>query len=118
MLVILPVHATAATGAGRVGHHKSESARLALAVRRCEPLFLPSYSPDCTPIEQTFSNVKAFLRSLGACTQEALQEAARLAIEAIPRRWGHLVCSCRIPTLCSTHLGVALTSATEDEPDG
>jgi transposase len=46
---------------------------------------LPSYSPDCTPIEQAFSKIKAILRGLGARTKEALQEAVRLAIEAITR---------------------------------
>jgi transposase len=54
-----------------------------LARRGCEVLFLPPYSPDCTPIEQVFSKVKAILRGLGARTKEALQEAVRLAIEAM-----------------------------------
>jgi hypothetical protein len=40
-------------------------------------------TPDFTPIEQAFSKLKAILRGLGARTQEALQEAVRLAIEAI-----------------------------------
>jgi transposase len=43
----------------------------ALAVRGCEVLFLPPYSPDCTPIEQAFSKLKAVLRGLGARTREA-----------------------------------------------
>ena len=55
----------------------------ALAARGCDLLFLPPYSPDFTPIEQAFSKVKAILRGLGARTQEALQEAVRLAIAAI-----------------------------------
>ena len=53
--------------------------------RSCELLFLPPYSPDFTPIEQAFSKIKAILRGLGARTQEALQEAVRLAVEAITR---------------------------------
>jgi transposase len=63
--------------------HKAERIRAALAARQCEVLFLPPYSPDFTPIEQAFSKVKAILRGLGARTQEALQEAVRLAIAAI-----------------------------------
>ncbi len=37
-------------------------------------LFLPTYSPDFSPSEETFSKVKAFLRRTGARTREALQE--------------------------------------------
>ena len=37
-------------------------------------LFLPAYSPDFSPSEETFSKVKAFLRRTGARTREALQE--------------------------------------------
>jgi transposase len=48
-------------------------------------LFLPPSSPDCTPIEQAFSKRKALLRGLGARTREALEEAVRLAVEAITR---------------------------------
>ena len=63
--------------------HKAASIRHALEARGCTLLFLPPYSPDCTPIEQAFSKLKAILRRLGARTKEALQEAVRLALEAI-----------------------------------
>jgi transposase len=63
--------------------HKAASIHQALAARQCTLLFLPPYSPDFTPIEQAFSKIKALLRGLGARTKEALQEAVRLAIEAI-----------------------------------
>ena len=63
--------------------HKAASIRQALAVRGCELLFLPPYSPDFTPIEQAFSKLKAILRGLGARTHEALWEAVRLALDAI-----------------------------------
>jgi transposase len=63
--------------------HKSASIREAIEARGCELRFLPPYSPDFTPIEQMFSKIKALLRGLGARTKEALQEAVRLAIEAI-----------------------------------
>ena len=65
--------------------HKADSIRLTIAARGCQLLFLPPYSPDFTPIEQAFSKIKAILRGLGARTKEALQEAVRLAIEAITR---------------------------------
>ncbi len=63
--------------------HKAESIRQSLAARGCSLLLLPPYSPDFTPLEQAFSKLKAILRGLGARTREALQEAVRLAIEAI-----------------------------------
>jgi transposase len=66
--------------------HKGASIREVIEARGCLLLFLPPYSPDFTPIEQAFSKLKAILRGLGARTKEALQEAVRLAIEAITRR--------------------------------
>jgi transposase len=65
--------------------HKAARIREALAARGCSLLFLPPYSPDFTPIEQAFSKLKAMLRGLGARTREALEEAVRLAVEAITR---------------------------------
>jgi transposase len=63
--------------------HKAQSIRQALAARHCQLLFLPSSSPDCTPIEQACSTLKAIRRRLGARTKEALWEAMRVAVEAI-----------------------------------
>ena len=65
--------------------HKGANIREVIEARGCQLLFLPPYSPDFTPIEQAFSKIKAILRGLGARTKEALQEAVRLAIEAITR---------------------------------
>lgn len=65
--------------------HKAASIRQAIESQGCALLFLPPYSPDFTPIEQAFSKIKAILRGLGARTRDALQEAVRLAIEAITR---------------------------------
>lgn len=65
--------------------HKSASIRQAIESQGCDLLFLPPYSPDFTPIEQAFSKLKAILRGLGARTRDALQDAVRLAIEAITR---------------------------------
>jgi transposase len=66
--------------------HKAARIRQALEASQCALLFLPPSSPDFTPIEQAFSKIKAILRGLGACTKEALQEAVRLAIEAITQQ--------------------------------
>ena len=65
--------------------HKADRIRQAIEACHCQLLFLPPSSPDFTPIEQAFSKSKAILRGLGARTKEALQEAVRLAIEAITR---------------------------------
>ena len=63
--------------------HKAASSRQVIEARQCTLLFLPSYSPDFTPIEQAFSKIKAVLRRIGARTTEALWEAMRVAVEAI-----------------------------------
>ena len=66
-----------------VSVHKAASIRRAFAARHCELLFLPPYSPDCTPTEQAFSKIKAILRGLGARTLDALWEALHVAVGAI-----------------------------------
>jgi transposase len=65
--------------------HKAATIREAIEARDCELLFLPPYSPDCTPIEQAFSKVKALLRGVGARARDALLEAICLAVDAITR---------------------------------
>ena len=55
--------------------HKGERVRQAIEAKGCQVLFLPSYSPDFSPIEETFSKLKSFLRRAGARTREALEEA-------------------------------------------
>lgn len=63
--------------------HKGARVRQLIEARGCQLLFLPAYSPDYSPIEETFSKVKAFLRRLGARTHEALQEALAQALETV-----------------------------------
>jgi len=55
--------------------HKGKKVEQLLQARGCQLLFLPGYSPDFSPIEETFSKVKAHLRRAGARTREALQDA-------------------------------------------
>jgi len=63
--------------------HMGERVRQALSDKKCQLLFLPSYSPDFSPIEEAFSKLKAFLRCVGARTPEALQEAIGQALLTI-----------------------------------
>jgi transposase len=63
--------------------HKGEKAQIAIEAKGCQLLFLPSYSPDFSPIEETFSKLKAVLRRIGARTQEKLQEAIGQALLTI-----------------------------------
>jgi transposase len=65
--------------------HKADSMRRAIAACDCARLFLPPSSPDCTPIEQAISKLKAMCAGWAARTREALEEAVHLAIEAITR---------------------------------
>lgn len=63
--------------------HTADKVRLAIEARGCQLLFLPSYSPDLSPIEEAFSKLKAVLRRIGARTPGALQEAIGQALLTI-----------------------------------
>src|SRR5207237_2825359 len=63
--------------------HKGVKVRNAIEARECQLLFLPSYSPDLSPIEEAFSKLKAALRRASARTREALEEAICQALELI-----------------------------------
>jgi transposase len=43
--------------------------------KECQVLFLPAYSPDFSPLEETESSLKTYLRRAGARTREAREEA-------------------------------------------
>jgi transposase len=55
------------------------------AIARCgaQLIYLPSYSPDLSPIELGWAKFKACLRRAGARTREALEEAMTDAMESI-----------------------------------
>jgi transposase len=55
--------------------HKGTRVQQLIEERGAQLLFLPAYSPDFSPIEESFSKLKTFLRRVGARTREALQEA-------------------------------------------
>ena len=45
--------------------------------------YLPVYSPDLNPIEKMWSKMKAILRKLKARTQEELDAAIKIALDAV-----------------------------------
>jgi transposase len=69
--------------------HKGARVRQLLEEHGCQLLFLPAYSPDFSPIEETFSKLKAFLRCAGARTREALQAALSQALETVTAQDAH-----------------------------
>ena len=66
--------------------HKSERVRQAIERQGARLLFLPSYSPDFNSIEMAFSKLKVLLCKAAARTHDALVEAVRTAIAAIPSK--------------------------------
>jgi len=69
--------------------HKGARVRQLIEGRGCQLLFLPAYSPDFSPIEETFSKIKATLRRVGARTREALEEALAQALEMVTSQDAH-----------------------------
>src|SRR5258708_6864532 len=63
--------------------HQGKRVRQAIEAKGCRLLFLPTYSPDFSPIEEAFSKLKTALRRIGARTQEALWEAIAQALLTI-----------------------------------
>jgi transposase len=63
--------------------HHSERTRRVIEARGARLWFLPSYSPDLTPIEEAFAKVKTLLRRAAARTHEALAAALWAALDAI-----------------------------------
>jgi transposase len=63
--------------------HKRARVRELVSEAGASILFLPPYSPDLNPIELAWSKVKTFLRSRGARTPEALEQAVADAFASI-----------------------------------
>ncbi len=63
--------------------HKGDRARELVEARGAKLLFLPSYSPDFSPIEEAFGKLKALLRREKARTKEVLLRAIGRALDAI-----------------------------------
>jgi len=78
-----------------LGSHKSIEIRRAIRARGARLWFLPPYSPDLNPIEQTFSKIKHWMRM-----------AQRRTIEDTWRHLGHLVHTIT-PTECANYIANA-----------
>lgn len=82
--------------------HKGQRVRELIETAGCSLLFLPAYSPDFAPIEQAFAKVKGILRTIGARTKEALEQAIAVALDAITPQDAHGFfrhCGFRAPSL-------------------
>lgn len=62
--------------------HKASGAREAIEAAGARMLFLPPYSPDFNPIENSFAKLKSILRKAAARTVPELWDAIR---DALPR---------------------------------
>jgi transposase len=78
--------------------HKGQRVRELIESVGCELLYLPPYSPDFSPIEETFSKVKGLLRKAGARSREALIEAMDKALEAVTAQDTRGFCSIKLHT--------------------
>ncbi len=63
--------------------HKGTRVRELITGAGCEVWYLPSYSPDLSPIEEAFSKLKTLLRRAAARTKEALLDAIGMALSEI-----------------------------------
>jgi transposase len=63
--------------------HKSPRARAMIEGAGCQVRFLPSYSPDCNPIELAFAKLKQHLRGQAERTFAGLVAATAPALDTI-----------------------------------
>jgi transposase len=63
--------------------HLGETVRDLIEAVGAELVYLPPYSPDFNPIENCWSKIKAFLRSVAARSQEALDQAITDALKKV-----------------------------------
>jgi transposase len=66
-----------------LGAHRPKRVRELIEGRGCELLYLPSYSPDYTPIEEAFAKIKQLLRRAAARSKGVLLEAIGAALSAV-----------------------------------
>jgi transposase len=66
--------------------HKVAGVREAIEARSASLLYLPPYSPDLNPIEQSFSKLKALIRKAAARTRDALWNAIGQCLPRFPPR--------------------------------
>lgn len=63
--------------------HKGERIRELIEGAGCKLLYLPTYSPDLSPIEQPFAKIKAILRKAEARARDLLLETLGLALSGV-----------------------------------
>lgn len=63
--------------------HKSATARKLIEAAGCQLRFLPTYSPDCNPIELAFAKLKQHLRRAQARSFDAVVTATGTALATI-----------------------------------
>lgn len=63
--------------------HKTDEVRQAIEEAGAELIFLPTYSPDLSPIEMFWSKIKSILRSIAPRTTEQLHAAITKAFNSI-----------------------------------
>ena len=69
--------------------HKTARIRQLIEEKGCQLRFLPAYSPDFSPIEETFSKLKTGLRRSKARTREALEEAIAQVLLTVTSQDAH-----------------------------
>jgi len=78
-----------------VATHKGTALRRLVEGAGCQLRFLPPYSPDLSPIEEAFAQLKALLRRAKARTAAALEVAIGDALAAVtPRHARHYFAHC------------------------
>lgn len=82
--------------------HKGEEVEKAIGEAGAKVIYLPPYSPDFSPIENFWSKVKRILRTLGARTYQALEQAITEAFSQVSEQdiwnWFTHCCYCTSPT--------------------
>jgi transposase len=82
--------------------HKGEEVEKAIEAVGARVIYLPPYSPDFSPSENCWSKVKEILRSLGARTYQALEQAIAEAFSQVSeqdiRNWFTHCCYCTSST--------------------
>ena len=69
--------------------HKGQRIKELIEERGCELMYLPPYSPDLNPIEESFSKVKRLLRETEARIRKGLIEAMGVAISEVTAQDAH-----------------------------
>ena len=82
-VLVPPLRPGQVVGLDNLSAHKGPRVRQWIDACGCEVWYLPSYSPDLSPIEEAFAKLKASLRRTAARTKAALVEALAVALPHI-----------------------------------